>query len=372
MSLTLYFFSRWTATIMPEFVGPSPKHLNHVLILSLNFTNYGIILAVLTIVHGPLLLLLLVTCSPWFSQLCDQISTAALEEPAEAAGSSLLQKQLLVHETAGAVAGAHPWDKHIFVVGTNHKAGSQLLRNIMAHFFDMLGATVSCQYSGHGTSVTSLNRDNDCTLFPAPIRFHNHISKDAIVQMKKEAHDMKGDLRGVMIVRDPLEMVASSYCYHHRGAESYNPMEKGIPEMGPEERQWETGMWLGFCEVEQTSPIFLLDVGRVLISYYFHVYCCLFGLLLPQVLSFPDHFRSFQVMQKAAACWFNRVAIWMWHMQNLKLFFCRDLPAMFDDAPKNLYFWCGLQEGVPEMAKRMLFVIEDMAEAYVPWLLWSS
>ena len=41
----------------------------------------------------------------------------------------------------------------------------------------------------------------------------------------------------VMIVRDPLEMVASSYCYHHRGAEPHNPMQKGIPEMGPEERQ---------------------------------------------------------------------------------------------------------------------------------------
>ena len=105
-------------------------------------------------------------------------------------------------------------------------------------FFDMLGATVSCQYDGHGDSVTSLNRENECTLFPAPIRFHNHISKDAILQMKKEAKDMKGDLRGVMIVRDPLEMVASSYCYHHRGAEPHNPMQKGIPEMGPEERQW--------------------------------------------------------------------------------------------------------------------------------------
>ena len=107
----------------------------------------------------------------------------------------------------------------------------------MAHFFDILGATVSCQYDGHGDSVTYLNRENECTLFPAPIRFHNHISKDAILQMKKEAKDMKGDLRGVMIVRDPLEMVASSYCYHHRGAEPHNPMQKGIPEMGPEERQ---------------------------------------------------------------------------------------------------------------------------------------
>lgn len=160
-------------------------------------------------------------------------ATEECEKETADVGSSLIQKQLLVHETVGAVA--HPWDKHIFVVGTNHKARSQLLRNIMAHFFDILGATVSCQYNGHGDSVTFLNRENECTQFPAPIRFHNHISKDAILQMLKEANDLKGDLRGVMIVRDPLEMVASSYCYHHRGAEPTNAMEKGIPEMGPEE-----------------------------------------------------------------------------------------------------------------------------------------
>eukprot|EP00435_Cladocopium_sp_Y103_P038396 s2315_g10.t1 len=131
-------------------------------------------------------------------------ATEECEKETADAGSSLIQKQLLVHETVGAVA-AHPWDKHIFVVGTNHKAGSQLLRNTMAHFFDILGATVSCQYHGHGASVTSLNRENECTLFPAPIRFHNHISKDAILQMKQEAQDMKGDLRAYEphATRDP-------------------------------------------------------------------------------------------------------------------------------------------------------------------------
>ena len=56
---------------------------------------------------------------------------------------------------------------------------------------------------------------------------------------------MKSDLRGVMIVRDPLEMVVSAYVYHHRGAEDGNPMQIGIPQMGPEE----TGRTncMGFC-----------------------------------------------------------------------------------------------------------------------------
>ena len=37
------------------------------------------------------------------------------------------------------------------------------------------------------------------------------------------------------MVRDPLDVVASAYVYHHRGEEPWNPMEKGIPLMAPEE-----------------------------------------------------------------------------------------------------------------------------------------
>ena len=174
-------------------------------------------------------------------QLCQlcllALATDECETEFVAAESSLIQKQLSVHETMKKV---HLWDEHIFLVGTNHKAGSQLLRNTMAHVFDMLGASVSCNYwtHPHGSmehSVTSLNHRNDCALFPAPIRFNNHINDKSILQIRQEAHAVKAGLRGVMIVRDPLEMVASAYVYHHRGAEAINPMEKGIPQMAPEE-----------------------------------------------------------------------------------------------------------------------------------------
>ncbi|CAK9003385.1 unnamed protein product, partial [Durusdinium trenchii] len=39
----------------------------------------------------------------------------------------------------------------------------------------------------------------------------------------------------VMTIRDPLEMVVSSYCYHHRGAEPSNSIAQGMVEMGPKE-----------------------------------------------------------------------------------------------------------------------------------------
>ena len=72
--------------------------------------------------------------------------------------------------------------------------------------------------------------------------------------MRQEAKDMKGDLRGVMIVRDPLEMVVSAYVYHHRGAEVDNPLEFGIPLMGPEETGRVDSAWvLSYGNNEKTS-----------------------------------------------------------------------------------------------------------------------
>lgn len=176
-------------------------------------------------------------------QLCPlcllALATDECEKEVAAAESSLIQKQLSVHETQK--VAVHPWDERVFVVGTNHKAGSQLLRNTMAHAFDLLGATVSCRYMHHDPngsvdhSVTSLNVDNEYDLFPAPIRFHNHINKEDILQLRQEVHSVNAGLRGVMIVRDPLEMVVSAYCYHHRGAEPRNPIEMGMMQMAPEE-----------------------------------------------------------------------------------------------------------------------------------------
>ena len=150
----------------------------------------------------------------WFSA-CDHFyptrvmpQFVLLEETVDAA-SLLIQKQLLMHETVS--KQAHPWSKHLYVVGTNHKAGSHLLRNTMTHCFDLLGATASCIQDKTITGsqgVTSLNAQNDCKDFPAPIVFNNHISPPAILQMRSEAQQASADLRGVMIVRDPIDMVA--------------------------------------------------------------------------------------------------------------------------------------------------------------------
>ena len=157
---------------------------------------------------------------------------------------------------------AAPWDKHIFIVGANHKAGTFLLRKIMRHWFDLLGATSSCTMErSWPRSITTLNHIHNCDLYPAPIRYTWNISGDMILQMRKETNDMKGDLRGVIIVRDPLEMVASAYVYHHRGEEPWNePMEQGIPLMAPEDGR-----------VDTKAPA--APGHRINIYIYIYVYC---------------------------------------------------------------------------------------------------
>lgn len=127
-------------------------------------------------------------------------------------------------------------EKHLYLVATHFKVGCQLLRNTMHWTFDLLGATDSCQYGNSSRPVTSKpGYHEECTTHPTPIRFHNGISGREILKIRKEAAS-KGGLRGVMMIRDPLEIVVSGYCYTHRGAASGLPITPAnITQMGPEE-----------------------------------------------------------------------------------------------------------------------------------------
>jgi hypothetical protein len=122
-------------------------------------------------------------------------------------------------------------DKHLYVVGVYHKAGSQVLRNIMRKAFDELGADYSCRECPLGTSViTSVGSDhmvapnhdkmpNVCSEYPdSPIRWNNCQFPAEDLLADREMAGEKG-MRAVRIIRDPFQMVASAYCYHHAGNE---------------------------------------------------------------------------------------------------------------------------------------------------------
>ncbi|CAK9086983.1 unnamed protein product [Durusdinium trenchii] len=167
------------------------------------------------------------TSLPWTRwQLVDRSEQCDAKDQ----GNRLVQTSLTRRK-----ASENVLDKRLYVVGTNHKAGSQLLRNTMHWAFDILGATDSCQYGTTGMPITSKpGFKEECTEHPTPIRFHNHINGPDLTEIRKEAAS-KGGLRGVMIIRDPLDMLASAYCYHHRGEENNLGLSPdGITEMEPE------------------------------------------------------------------------------------------------------------------------------------------
>ena len=151
--------------------------------------------------------------------------------------SSLLQRQLSLQ-----APGNHPWDKKIFFVGTHHKAGSRLIRNTMTHIFDILGATSSCSYGAPFPQayVTSLNGQNDCNSYPAPIRLVYSLAPKQLLKIRRSGQELGANVKGVTTMRDPFDMVCSAYVYHHRGAEpkqTWNSIkvrlvgpEEGVPE----------------------------------------------------------------------------------------------------------------------------------------------
>jgi len=135
-----------------------------------------------------------------------------------------------------------PWDHHLYLVGTRHKAGSQVLRNIMHLAFDELGANLSCQeYLDQAyipsAQMTTKGGDNKCLLRPQiPIHWDNRLSTTVMQRDRHIGAEMSKPLRGVQIIRDPLQMVTSAYSYHHRGQEPGSPMApSNITKMGAAE-----------------------------------------------------------------------------------------------------------------------------------------
>ena len=149
----------------------------------------------------------------------DGLVQKALEQCEDGKGNGLFQTfhQKHLRQNQQVIEREDPLKKRIYLVGTSHKAGSQLLRNTMRWIFDSLGATDSCNYGGTGGVITSKvtrgpNRKPwDCAIRPLNVRFDNHIRADPILKLRQQTKD-KEMFRGVMSIRDPFEMIVSAYC----------------------------------------------------------------------------------------------------------------------------------------------------------------
>jgi hypothetical protein len=165
---------------------------------------------------------------------CDSLNDCKDESQDPTAFLMFLQtRQQLLKQAVDHDVSVKPWNNHLYFVGVRHKAGSQVLRNIMRKTFDTLGANCSCRVPENGpdasiiTTIGSTHLEggkmvpNVCSQEPdCNIHWHNcNLDGTALTEHRGLASKKGIPLRSVHIIRDPLQMVASAYCYHHAGNE---------------------------------------------------------------------------------------------------------------------------------------------------------
>ncbi|CAE7362424.1 phr [Symbiodinium natans] len=135
-------------------------------------------------------------------------------------------------------AAVKPWQVRKYVGVSFHKSGTELIDHLWYHMFDALGAGPFDIGKNTSYNSTSWIRNQVSVIFPdAPIQLREDVWWPAVEQEMREAAAPQ-PIRIAAIVRDPLDMIASAYCYHHRGEESDNLQffPRGtLQSMGPKE-----------------------------------------------------------------------------------------------------------------------------------------
>mmetsp|Transcript_6069 Transcript_6069/g.11085 ORF Transcript_6069/g.11085 Transcript_6069/m.11085 type:complete len:308 (-) Transcript_6069:38-961(-) len=160
-------------------------------------------------------------------------STSAPELDCVNADMTLLQKGL--HVKALQEPHAKPWDIHLYLVGAHHIAGGNLNRKIMKWAFDFLGANYSCQqHSYQVQTLTTVGGRHKCNESPdCRIHWDSSLSLDVVQEKRKLAGS--SELKAIQSIMNPVMMLVSSYCYHHRGEQPLHPVATfpDIMSMGP-------------------------------------------------------------------------------------------------------------------------------------------
>ena len=133
--------------------------------------------------------------------------------------------------SAAQSAPSKPWHTHKYIFVAHHKAGVFLMHDLQSSIFLSLGATASEM----GLWIQPCY-PGDCLKPEAPIQFWMDLYSYERAQEAREAAGAKG-MRVAGIVRDPVSMIVSAYCYHHRGEELGNVMfgNGSLMHLGPKE-----------------------------------------------------------------------------------------------------------------------------------------
>eukprot|EP00438_Fugacium_kawagutii_P007925 Skav203707 [mRNA] locus=scaffold259:461375:462486:+ [translate_table: standard] len=145
---------------------------------------------------------------------------------------SMVQRQALPVTPMGRQK-PKPWEVNNYIIASYHKAGVYLSNSLTRTIFSVLAAPPEAlghvQYPCYDDAPTCSNMD-------APVLMYTD-SFNASVEFVRRLKSGSKRLLVAGFVRDPLEMVASAYCYHHDGQEWENKLfpVPEIMQMGPEQ-----------------------------------------------------------------------------------------------------------------------------------------
>ncbi|CAE7808694.1 unnamed protein product [Symbiodinium sp. CCMP2456] len=147
-----------------------------------------------------------------------------------------------------------PWDVFDFVGAVHHKSGVYLLHKIWFYLFQGVLGAHDDEMGIIITPCYSLCRNVD-----APIRWYVDMMSPELVERERASAKGKGKgLRVTGLLRNPVTMAISAYCYHASGSEVLNvvffppgwpqvsvqtmPPEEGIPFVAERMLQYVTNM----------------------------------------------------------------------------------------------------------------------------------
>ncbi|CAE7817469.1 abh1, partial [Symbiodinium microadriaticum] len=170
----------------------------------------------------------------------------ASADHAEEAGATNLVQRRVQARFAEAVSAKRrlgdgkPWDVFDFVGAVHHKSGVSLLHKIWFYLFQgVLGA----RDDNMGVIMTPCY--DKCRNTEAPIRWIvDTMSPELVGRQRASAKEKGKGLRVAGLVRDPVSMAVSAYCYHASGQEPFNVafLPPGWPEVSLQNMSLEEGV----------------------------------------------------------------------------------------------------------------------------------
>ncbi len=171
----------------------------------------------------------------WFCLCCLPLLIVPVSASDDSDCMSMVQRQALPLSPARYKYKSKPWEVNDYIFANYHKAGVFLSIELLLKITGILGA--ADEVVGQIEYPCYPNRRPPlCYNTEAPMRFFTDSLNASVLEAERRKSGSKR-LLVAGLVRDPLMMVASAYCYHHTGQEIGNKlfpvleiMQKGLEQ----------------------------------------------------------------------------------------------------------------------------------------------